>query len=553
MATITGDPSPLPDPVSGRRAGERAPATRRTILERLPMDRTWLPASLALALVVVLHLVGLGSAPPGLYNDEASIGYNAWAIAHGGLDEHGAHLPLFFEAFGEYKSPVYIYTLAPLTWLGPLSPALVRLPAALSGIAIAALAGLLALRLTASRAVVALTVLSAGLEPWLWTDSRVAFEPIEMTLLLVIALVVLARRPSPRPRDFLVAGTAIALSAYTYSSARLFGALLAAVILGVHFLGGRRRRAPGWWLVIPPVAVGYLGLLVYERAHPGALLARYSVLSIGGDGATGVVVLGRFVSNYVQYFGPSFLFTHGDANPRHSSGFGGMLSVAILPVLLAGVIGLVRRRRERLARIVLAGLLLGPVAAALTAEGTPHSLRATTMLPFLLAAIAIGWAELLPLVTARRGLAVAAGLLLAGSYGSYLWDYGAEYPGRSVRAWDTGEAPAIAEAHRVAGGHRVLLSTSLDEPYVQALFVLRPDPALYHERGLDAVGVRLAAPEDMTSLARSGDLLVLAPGDRAPGRARLLDRITYTVDRHSYDIASPPLPPVLLATVWQRQ
>lgn len=506
---------------------------------------------LALALVTVLHLVGLGSAPPGLYNDEASIGYNAWAIAHGGLDEHGAHLPLFFQAFGEYKSPVYIYTLAPLTWLGTLSPALVRLPAAFSGIAIAALAGVLALRLTGSRVAAALSVLSAGLEPWLWTDSRVAFEPIEMTLLLVFALVVLSRRPSPRPVGFLVAGTAIALSAYTYSSARLFGALLAAAVLVVHYLGGRRHRAPGWWLLSPPVAAGYVGLLVYERAHPGALLARYSVLSIGGDGATGAVVLGRFVDNYLEYLGPSFLFTHGDANPRHNSGFGGMLSVAILPVLLVGVIALIRRRRERVARIVLIGLLLGPVPAALTAEGTPHSLRASTMLPFLLAAIAIGWAELLPLLVARSSLAVAAGLLLLSSYGSYLWDYAAEYPGRSVLAWDTGEAPAIAEAHRVAGGHRLLVSTSLDEAYVQALFVLRPDPAVYHRRGLDAVGVQLTAPDGVAALARPGDLLVLAPGDPAPAGARAIDRLTYAVDRHSYDIGSPQSPPVPLATVWQ--
>ena len=46
---------------------------------------------------------------PGLYVDEASIGYNAWTIAHFGVDEHGIHFPLFFEAFGEYKNPIYVY------------------------------------------------------------------------------------------------------------------------------------------------------------------------------------------------------------------------------------------------------------------------------------------------------------------------------------------------------------------------------------------------------------------------------------------------------------
>ncbi|MFN2451509.1 MAG: hypothetical protein ABR541_04070 [Candidatus Dormibacteria bacterium] len=516
------------------------------------MGRSWLPAILAAALVVVLHLVGLGSAPPGLYNDEASIGYNAWSIAHTGLDEHGAHLPLFFQAFGEYKSPVYIYSLAPLTWVGTLSPALVRLPAALSGIAIALLAGWLALRCTRSRAATALTVLSAGLEPWLWSDSRVAFEPIEMVLLLLLAVVLLARQPSPRGIDFALAGGAIALSAYTYSSARLFGALFAAAVLSVHYAGGRRRRTPGWWLLIPGVGAGYLGLLVYERAHPGTLLARYSAISIGSDGAGGLVLLGRFASNYLEYVGPSFLFTHGDANPRHNSGFGGMLSVAILPVLLLGLVALARRRRERFARLVLLGLVLAPVPAALTAEGTPHGLRATTMLPFLIVAIAVGWAEVARLLAGHRGLAVAAGLLVLSGYGSYLWDYTAEYPGRSVLAWDTGEARAIADAHRLAGGHRVLVSTTLDQAYIQALFVLRPSPAGYNRSGLGVAGVQLASGQDVGGLARSGDTLVLAPSDPVPSGARLVEQLTYPIDRHSYEIAVSAAAPVALPSVWQQ-
>jgi len=34
-------------------------------------------------------------------------------------------------------------------------------------------------------------------------------------------------------------------------------------------------------------------------------------------------------------------------------------------------------------------------------------------------------------------------------------------------------------AAQLAGGHEVLLSTSLDAPYIQALFYLKPDPLSY--------------------------------------------------------------------------
>src|ERR1700721_2106952 len=54
------------------------------------------------ALVGTLYLYRIGSDPPGLYADEASIGYNAWTIAHYGTDQYGNHFPLFFVAFGDY-------------------------------------------------------------------------------------------------------------------------------------------------------------------------------------------------------------------------------------------------------------------------------------------------------------------------------------------------------------------------------------------------------------------------------------------------------------------
>ena len=68
--------------------------------------RIWIGAiAIGAALVVLRNLVDLSASPPGLYVDEASIGYNAWTMARFGVDEHGIHVPLFFEAFGEYKNP----------------------------------------------------------------------------------------------------------------------------------------------------------------------------------------------------------------------------------------------------------------------------------------------------------------------------------------------------------------------------------------------------------------------------------------------------------------
>ena len=61
----------------------------------------WTAALVAVGLLLaVLHLAALGTAPPGLYADEASIGYNAWAVAHAGID-----VGLGFETQRQIRSP----------------------------------------------------------------------------------------------------------------------------------------------------------------------------------------------------------------------------------------------------------------------------------------------------------------------------------------------------------------------------------------------------------------------------------------------------------------
>lgn len=64
------------------------------------------------AIISFFHVWKISEIPKGFYVDELSIGYNALLIADTGRDEHKQFLPIFFKAFGEYKNPLYIYTLA---------------------------------------------------------------------------------------------------------------------------------------------------------------------------------------------------------------------------------------------------------------------------------------------------------------------------------------------------------------------------------------------------------------------------------------------------------
>ncbi len=484
----------------------------------------------AFAAIAALHLVALGTSPPGLYVDEASIGYNAWSVAHTARDEHGHFLPFYFEAFGEYKNPVYIYALAPFTWVLPLTPYVVRLPAALFGLLTCAMLALFAHVVTRSRAVALLTLVTAGITPWLVQESRLGFEVISMVALLAVMLWCLARAlEGDSWRWYAAAGAALGLSTFAYSTGRAFTlAAVLALVLSV----GRLARSNRWAAALVAPLASVAAIAVYNLVHDGAITARFNAIGITADHPGPLTLVQRFAGNYVDYWNVPFLFTHGDSNLRHSTGFGGMLLVTTLPLLLAGIAVCVRRWREPLPRFLLIAAVLAPAPAALTAEGTPHSLRAATMLPFLLALMVYGWAALLPRLATRRVVAAVLGAAVLVEAGGYIGDMFTAYPGRALAAFDTGEAAAIAEAGSIAGGkHDVWISTTLEGATIEALFALHPDPPAEgadDQAALARIGVHV---EDSASIgidARAGDMLVLSGADPVPQRARvvLVDRRT---------------------------
>ena len=502
------------------------PSWRSNVQQR---QVVWWTAAFVLlaAAVVARNLTALSSSPPGLYLDEASIGYNAWSIAHFGADEHGNALPLYFQAFGEYKNPVYVYALVPLVWFLPLTATTVRLPAALFGLLAIAFVTLAAWRVTRSCWIAVLALALAALTPWLTQESRLGFEVISIVAALAGALWCLCGEPLRNRARFAGAGAFLAVSIFAYSTGRVEVLLFTVVFLAVF----ARRRYRGWWVTPLIVAAGYVLLGIWALQHPGALTEEFNLRSIAADGAPLGTLIGRWSGNYISYFSPDFLFIHGDTNLRHNTGYAGMLPAVAAPLLLLGLVWCFRHRREALPKFVVLCLILGPAAAAaINNYGFPHSLRAADMLPFWLLLAVFGLDEarhlverIAPLRAAAAAL-FAAGLLVQGSL--YLVDMYTAYPVRAAVWFDDGRPAAIAAAWQQAVGHRVLVSTTFDSAsvYIYAEFALLPAPParptpLNDVPQLAALRVALGDPGQISAAAGPGDMVVLAPQDPAPAAA----------------------------------
>ncbi len=470
--------------------------------------------------VAALYLYRIGADPPGLYADEASIGYNAWTIAHFGTDQYGNHFPLFFVDFGDYKGPVATYLVAPLTWIFANGAAVVRLPSVLAGIAIALLAGRIALVRTGSRFVALVSIAFAAIQPWIFLQSHTMLEGnIIMVLCVMCACWCIAEAnvDGASARWWTAAGVALALGVYAYS----IGRLLAALVAGVSVLSFARIGRDRMLRLLFPIAVAYVVLAIWSFENPGALLARFQSVGLLSDHPSLLTAATRFLGNYGSYLSPGFLVGHGDGNLRQTTGYGGVLLDASIPFMVIGAIRLLSRWREPYARFVLLGAVVAPIPAALTLVA-PHALRGAGLIPFLLMLMVEGIAWVWAWLQTRRLIAVALVTLSVASATPYFVDFFTAYPTRAANAFETGEGAALAMAYSDAqpGGHQLLLSATLNQPALQLMYaVAAPPPQSEFVRRARIVVVTTLEELDT---AKPGDVVVIGPHETPPSGARLL-------------------------------
>ena len=100
---------------------------------RFIRQNRYIPILIVVVLAFILRIYSISKLPPGLYDDEVAIGYNAYSILTKGTDEYGTPFPLTFRSFDDYKLPGYIYLdTIPIALFGKNAFA-VRLPSVISG------------------------------------------------------------------------------------------------------------------------------------------------------------------------------------------------------------------------------------------------------------------------------------------------------------------------------------------------------------------------------------------------------------------------------------
>jgi len=326
----------------------------------------------------ILRLVRLDRVPLGWHPDELCNLYDAYSILTTGRDQWNNFLPLAFKAFGDYRMPLFNYSLVPLTAIFGLNPIAVRLCAAIWGIAdlgaVIILAGLtLGLPGAAAAAVV------GALSPWHLVLSRHGIETISadtMTTLAMLSFVMWLEWR--RDRWLLLSAILFGLSLYSYSIVKAFLPPMIGVLSLTYWreLNGHRRTAL--------MALGIVALLALPQAmlfwtHP-EMRERFRVISILSVLWRKGLRLESFGANFMGYFTPSFLFVTGDRGDHwtmlHPAGFGQLLPEQA-PLILLAVLGFFNVRRRKFAILMFGWLICAAVPAMLTVPLGAFSLEKT--------------------------------------------------------------------------------------------------------------------------------------------------------------------------------
>jgi 4-amino-4-deoxy-L-arabinose transferase-like glycosyltransferase len=483
---------------------------------------------------VVLRVARLDTMPPALGQDEACDGYDAYSILTTGRDHHGNFLPIVMQGFNDYRMPLFQYSLVPLVGLFGLKSAVVRLGAALWGVA-----DLIAITIVAGLMLgwpgAAAAALLGALMPWHLEISRYGIETsaASATISLAIAFFFLWLY---RRRDLwlLLSGVSFGLSLYTYAISKALLPLLIGLLAILYW----RELRQSWVKALTAMAIVFalaLPQAVMTIRYSTEMQAEYRNLSLlsadticpGCDSTQTKLAVDSIpyllVANFASNFTPSFLFLTGDRGNHwtmlHPPNFGELLPEQAILVVL-GLLALFNTRRRKIAILVLGWLmfaavpatLIKPLGAQFPEPGntpTPHilvdyySLPRTPITPSLLLRhpdsrhdvlamapwillSALGFVVLIDLTLETPVLQAGAVCLLAAGVmfhsARFLRSYFEDFPSFAAPYFQYGIKEAIqAIDQRYSRDLPVVISPKINQPYIYVLFFQRYPAAAYQK------------------------------------------------------------------------
>ncbi|HEX8923276.1 MAG TPA: glycosyltransferase family 39 protein [Patescibacteria group bacterium] len=415
--------------------------------------------SLVLVLIIFVaaffRLINLGKNPSGFFCDEASIGYNALHIWNSGTDEYGQSWPLLFKSVGDYKNPVFIYSLTPLVGILGLSEYTVRLGAVIYGL-LAVVAIFLYVRELSDTKTALLSALLLAISPWHIHFSRVGFEVIASVFYVIMSFYLL-EISLKKNRFYPFAVVFLILSFFSYTTPKVYLPPLFILFFIIHWRSALKISKTRIFWITNIIALILVLFCLRPYLQNGTFFARWNQVNHTSMPASDLI------SGYLNHFSLDFLFKKGDIDfpgqfiTRHSVRGMGELYWFQLPLLIFYFIYLISLKFSKPSQtFLLIWLLIYPLGTMFT-QTAPQATRSIIgVVPFqIMTAFGFFWfltvagkfrfrKLYLLLFIISVSLSVARFIHLLNLYPQYSSDYwGWQFGARDVMSYFVKESPSF--------------------------------------------------------------------------------------------------------------
>lgn len=194
----------------------------------------------------------------------------------------------------------------------------------------------------------------------------------------------------------------------------------------------------------------------------------------------------HFVTNYLDYFSPEFLFFKGGTQYQFSVPGFGLLSLASLPFFYIGLVVLAKSLKDKKEyQLLAAWLFISPIPAAITVDKFAV-IRSTGMLPLPEIISAIGLFAFLDFINKRRWTFIkpliwtlffaVAGYSLESYMATYIGSYNTNYSW----SWQYGYKQVVNySVDNYSNYDKIIVTKKYGEPHEFFLFYLSYDPSKY--------------------------------------------------------------------------
>jgi 4-amino-4-deoxy-L-arabinose transferase-like glycosyltransferase len=377
---------------------------------------------LCLLLLIVIsfsiRIYKVDTAPSGVSPDEASWGYNAYSILETGKDEHGVSYPIIFQAFGDQKLPLYIYSLVPSIRAFGLNNFSIRLPAAIVGTLVTLAIFFFLMKFGFSTETSFIGAFITATSPWQIILSRIFGYDSNLGLLFFILGLLFSFMVYKKSRLLyaILSGICFGLTLYSYVAFRLISPviLLSFILIymrNVKLFDLKRAMLLVSFLVVicPLIFLSFAGKGNVRLNQASSTTNSGVALNINENryfcnqtlpkllcyiNSNKVVAYSRnYLSRYMYVFSPDYIFISGekDDNFLNVENFG-LLSIILLPFYLLGLLYLwnriITKSLTKNELFLIVGLMVAPLPAILV--DMPQKVRISALFPFYIILILYG-------------------------------------------------------------------------------------------------------------------------------------------------------------------